>query len=325
MNLIARNLMAVGTAAIFIAGCNKNYSPIPTTTSLNTLFAELRVTPQQYNVQAGTETTVTTTGGTKMHFSPTSFKDKGGNVITSGTVNVSVSEMLKPGDMIRNRATTMANGKPLISGGQMEIKATVNGEEVYSNGYDVAFKVPAGLAASPMTLFWGNTNRADSVVSWQQSDTSSPWGNVEPYYYPGTPDLYYNFAGCTNFNFINCDYFWNADSLRTASVIFPTDKFTDKNSQVFLVLTSINSVLSNVGGVMPSSDYDKTTKSLKIISEMRDNIVPDNQAYKLIVISKIDDQYYLHQSAGTISGNLAAPVNPLPVTKQQMEAALSAL
>lgn len=326
MKLKIRNLAAVCAAALIIFGCNKDYNPIPAKTSLNTIFAELRVTPQHYTVQAGTETTVTTTGGSKLHFSPTSFKDKNGNIITSGTVNISISEMLKPGDMIRNRATTMANGKPLISGGQMDINATVNGEQVYANGYDIAFKVPTGLATSPMTLFWGNNNRADSVVSWQQSDSSSPWGTVHPSYYPGTTDLYYNFSGCTNFQFINCDYFWNSpDSMRTASIVLPSSKFTDENTQVFLVLTSINCVLSNVAGIAPSSEYDKPTNTLRMISEMADHIVPDGQAYKLIVISKIDNQYYLYQSSGTVAGNLSVNADPQPVTKQQMDTALSAL
>ena len=101
------------TAAIIVVACKKssNNTTGPTL-SLNQLFAGLRTSPQNLSVTAGRDTMVFGANGTMLHFYTNSFKDASGNIVTSGTVNLQLIEMYKPGDMIANRATTTANDTP---------------------------------------------------------------------------------------------------------------------------------------------------------------------------------------------------------------------
>jgi len=110
-------------AAIIVIACKKSSSnnTVPTT-SLNQLFAGLNSIPENFTVTAGRDTIIYgTSDSTLLHFYTNSFKDANGNVITSGTIYVQLTEMYKAGEMIRNRATTVANGHILQSCGQINI------------------------------------------------------------------------------------------------------------------------------------------------------------------------------------------------------------
>ena len=97
----------------FFASCEKtNTSSTYIVFHLNQLFSGLRSTPQNFTVTAGRDTTIYGTNNTLLHFYTNSFKDAGGNIIQSGTVYIQLIEMYKPGDMICNRATTMAMDYP---------------------------------------------------------------------------------------------------------------------------------------------------------------------------------------------------------------------
>ena len=69
------------------------------TPSLNQLFAGLRYTPQNLSVTAGRDTIVYGNNGTMLHFYTNSFKNGSGNIITSGTVYLQLTEMYKAGDL----------------------------------------------------------------------------------------------------------------------------------------------------------------------------------------------------------------------------------
>ncbi|RYZ16917.1 MAG: hypothetical protein EOP49_51195, partial [Sphingobacteriales bacterium] len=127
----------------------------PNTQTINSLFQQLKSTPQTFTVTAGTQQTITGAKGTKITFHPGSFKDLTGNTISSGTVNIALIEMYTPGDMIANRVTTTTTAQnALTSGGAVNIKATVGGHEVFANSYSIAFKQD-GPKEAPMALFRG--------------------------------------------------------------------------------------------------------------------------------------------------------------------------
>jgi len=83
---------------ISVLSCKKNKNSTFSTTK-NQLFAGLRYTPQTLTVTAGRDTIVFGTSGTMLHFYATSFYGSGG-IISSGTVNVQLVEMYKPGEEI---------------------------------------------------------------------------------------------------------------------------------------------------------------------------------------------------------------------------------
>ena len=100
-----------------------------TSATLKSLFNDLRSTPQTLTTTAGVSSTLYGTKGTRITFYPNSFKDASGNIITSGNIVIKLTEMLTPGAMIAENATTQTtDGDILRSGGQVKIEASKDGQ-----------------------------------------------------------------------------------------------------------------------------------------------------------------------------------------------------
>jgi hypothetical protein len=317
-------------ALVISASCGKDYSNINTSadpSKLAGLFSELKPEPQSISVPAGAVASITATGGTVMHFNASSFKDASGKVITSGTVTVKVTEMYKPGDMIANRASTMSNGKVLKSGGQINITATINGSTVYANKYGVEFP-QQGPSSAPMNLFYGNTNNVYSVTTWADGGNTSQNGTIAY----GTTfvggEHRYIFDSCTHFGWTNCDQFYSADSPTTSvSVTVPDNTYTPSNTQLYLVLPDIKSVMSNVepDPGTGSADYIAKTNTFNLISEGNINIVPIGMNYKFIVLTKTTKGYYYYETSGKVTKEMKLKATMVPKTKDEIKTLLAAL
>lgn len=289
--------LITGLAIISVMFCCKKedyYAPVAP--SLNELFSDLRSTPQNLTVTAGIAQTVVAANGTALNFYPNSFKDAAGNIITSGTVNIQITEMYGPGSMIQNRATTTdADGSALQSGGQVYINATMGSNTVYANKYGIAFKQP-DASTQPMALYFAGTGNSDSVTNWNVGDTTKKGtivkGTVKDTArkYSPSESFYFIFDSCTDFNWINCDYRWG-DGYTFTDVELLLDKETanGSNTQVYMVYPDIKSTMR----MYPEKN---------IVFSLRRAPVGVN--YKIAVISKIDDQYYYAEKKGVITDTL---------------------
>src|ERR1700733_5017150 len=113
MNRLNTYILVAFVAVMLVTSCSKTYiktnnvTPVTIDQSgLNSLFASLRPTPQSLVVTAGSSQTVYGINGTKLTFYPNSFKDKNGKIITSGIINIQLTEVYSIGDMIASRAPT---------------------------------------------------------------------------------------------------------------------------------------------------------------------------------------------------------------------------
>ncbi len=310
--------LIIGLAFITVMLCCKKedyYAPVDT--SLSNLFADLRTTPQNIKVTAGVAQTVVAANGTAMNFYPNSFKDEAGNIITSGTVNIQITEMYKAGSMIQNRATTAdADGSALQSGGQVNIVATMNNKTVYANKYGIAFRQSAP-SNKPMALYYGNSGSSDSVSVWNAADTTQKGtivkGTVKDTArkYGPDADFYFIFDSCVDFKWINCDYKWGDGYKFTFIKLALEGKpFTSKNTEVYVIYPDIKSTIK--------MRYEKdSTFMLKK--------APIGVNYKIAVISKIDDQYYYAEKTGVITDSLRLTETPAPETRSDMIVKLGGL
>ena len=325
MNRAYKSFLVVSfLSAILITSCSKSYnkynnvtiSQTADLTKLNSLFVSLRPVPQSITVTAGFLQTVYGIGGTKLTFYPNSFKDKKGNVITSGIIDIQLTEVYTLGDKIATRATTTSNGQLLTSGGQVLITATMNGNEVFANKYGIGFKQP-GQSQKPMTLFYGDTNNPDSVVTWGvpspnqvgvyvSGTTTYSDTNIVVFVNPNTgvvdtmtthgPILdYYQFDSCTNFNWINCDYFYTSSAQLTDVTVFvPDTSFNSANSEVFVLFPTINAAAH-------MSLYTVATHSFDL---PKGYYIPVGMPIDIVVATNKNGTYYYYQETGitTING-----------------------
>ncbi len=335
--------LAVITALVLVVSCQKSYSPIPPSAgavNLTQLFSAIQPVPQSFSVPAGKETVIYAAQGTKMHFYSNSFKDANGNIITSGTVNIQMTEMYKPGDMIANRATTIANGEILQSGGQVNITATQNGNPVYANKYSLAFRHNS-TSSAPMAMFYGATgNNAAATTTWTQSDTTQNGtkaaGTTSDSAANNASSLFV-FDSCTNFTWANCDWFNKNDSPKTTvSIILPDSTFNPTNTQMYLVLPNItrahntrdtfNAVLSSIEPRLGSESYNASTNTMKLISQHNNVIVPAGLDYELVVMANKNGIWYYYQQQGVIPHNgLLVNVALVQTTEQRVITQLAGL
>ena len=330
--------IALFAAIIFISSCGKNYCNCniadPTgniisasdPSGLSTLFNDLHPEPQVFNVSAGTSSDLKGAEGTVLHFYPNSFKDADGNIIKSGTINITLTEMYKPGSMIANRATTMSGGKVLNSGGQINITASMNGQNVSANTYRIEF-LQTAASGDQMNLFTGSNNNVFSLTTWINAGDTANCGTIAfGTSTGGGGGSYYVFDSCRNFGWTNCDRFYDNDSPKTSvGVVMPDSSFNPNNTQIFLVLPDIKGVMSNVEPGLGGAMYSSTTNTIRILSEGLSDIVPVGMNYKIVVITKKNNNYFYYQTSGVVTRNLKPTAVMEPKTSDQVKSLLNSL
>jgi len=298
------------TAISVAISCNKKivYSP-PVQTI--TWTSGLRSTPQTYTVIAGRDTVIMGKDSTVMHFYPNSFKLATGNIITSGSISIQLIEMYMPGVMIANGATTtVMDGTLLQSGGQVYIKATMNGQEVFANKYGLGFRHP-GSSNQPMEIFYGSLGNVDSTVQWTISDTSKTGSAAS-----GTttdssistatdphPSFMYIFDSCTSFDWVNCDHFMGNGANDKIFFQLPDDSYSNTNTVVYLTLTETNSV--------EKAEYSGGGKFL--IAHL-----PGGVPYKTVAITNKDNMYYYCEQIGTTTVTHAVITVPMAMAPETL-------
>jgi len=289
----------------------------PNTQTINTLFQQLKTAPQTFSVTVGTQQTIIGAKGTKITFHPGSFKDATGNTLTFGTVNIALIEMYTPGDMIANRVTTTtAAQNALTSGGAVNIKATLNGQEVFANSYSIAFKQDEHKEA-PMALFRGYevSDESGTNVKWND-DTTGTVPRTEKD--QANEEFYYAFDTCTNFNWINCDYFYNAPNPKTDIIIVAPDaSYNYSNTQIFIVFPGMNSVTTMY-------TYDAATHSFKF--GYPSYYLPVGTSIKVAIFGAKNNSYYMdiHQPV-TVTNGMTINFTPTTQTLSAIQTAISGL
>jgi len=309
-------LIVLGMATGF-AACKDDYKAQPANTqTIQALFQELKETPQAFTVSAGTSGQITGARGTVIRFNPQSFKDAGGNIITSGIINIRLTEAYTPGQMIMNGVTTTtAANKQLTSGGCVDIKATLNGQEVFANNYAISFKQP-GPSENPMGLFKGyQTTDPGANIKWNDDITNIVERATKD---TTSQSFFYAFDTCVNFNWVNCDYFYTAPDPKTdLKVVMPDSSYNALNTQVFVIFPTLNSVTNLY-------IYDAATRTFSF--GYPGYYMPVGMSIKIMVVSGRNNAYYMDLQTGlTVTNNMTVTSNPASQTKTYIQAQLSAL
>ena len=172
-------------------------------TSLNQAFAEAAPQSKIVSLNATIGGSFYGNSGTRYMFYPNSFQDASGHLVT-GNVDLEVLECTNEADMIFAKMLTMSNGEPLLSAGEVKVKATQSGAPVYIRpgyNYEVSLPTNTGTATAGMLFFTGIASAAysGSIVNWLPASKDS----LATLVYDGdtirmTPD---------SIGFSNCDKF----------------------------------------------------------------------------------------------------------------------
>lgn len=328
MKNTTKAVLLFAAATLIGYSCRKQENRVVSTPAASTsthtigeIFSALKPAPQKMTVQAGTATVLYGRAGTRLGFYPNSFKDASGNIITSGDIAIELVEMYKPGDMIANCASTVCGNSLLSSTGQVYIKATKDGKEVFANKYSIGFRQSAE-SSQPMQLFYSGNISPDSITTWNVDDSFSraigEWvkstardTTLVPGY--GTViSIIYKFDSCTNFYWVNSDVFYGGTGPKTSVVIHtPDDSYDSHNTAVFVVFPSVNGVVGASGKKDFSIPYFD---------------IPIGMNIKVLLITKRGNDYYYAEKTGiTVTDHQEVSLAPALSSLDDINARLSEL
>lgn len=109
--------------------------------------------------------------GTTVTFPPNAFKDRKGNEV-KGPVKVEMTEYYSLKDLISKGLTTISDGKLLVSGGVVDIRAYSDTTELFLKD-SIAFKLKfPGTTKNNYSTFYG-TRLPDGTMNWEPE--GEPW------------------------------------------------------------------------------------------------------------------------------------------------------
>jgi len=313
-------LLLIPAACFTFSACNKEdkvLDPGNNIMTINSLFANLKSLPQTFTVTAGTTQSIRGSKGTILTFHPQSFKNASGNIISGGTVTIELTEMYKPGEMIANRVTTTTmSNQALTSGGCINLKASINGHEVFATSYSLAFRQD-GFSDQPMGLFTGTqvTDETGTNIKWND-DMTNPVERTEKV--DSTQQYYYLFDSCTSFNWINCDHFYSAPDPKTdIKVVMPDNSYTRNNTQVFVIFPEINSVTTMYS-------YDNATNTFSF--GYPSYYLPVGTTVNILVLGAKNNSYFMAYQQGVVLTNgISVSVSPATQPLSTIQAQLAGM
>jgi hypothetical protein len=328
MKRIVRNISCFIALLALATGCQKDIdmfipdlSQGPDTVWANTVAANAPVNVLKANLMPNmfvdsfevnnSPATIVAPSGLTCTFPAQCCVGANGQPIT-GKVKVQMLLIHKKGDMVAAAKPTISNGRLLVSGGEMFIGLSREGNELsLAPGKVISIKapVPQPVTAQPMLIFRGDESNPDRF-NWVTADSAGTFSQ------PITPiGNNYQFISQT-LRWINCDYFFDTTGINHIQVSASlAPNYTNTNSVAYLVFDNLRSVLGMYGNA--------------VTKKFQTGLVPVGQPVTLVVISKQGDNYFLGKQSFTTAptgpGQQSVAVTPLPSSLQDIQSFLATL
>lgn len=133
--------------------------------SLDDFYKKTSLPLQLFTIIATKDTTITGEKGTKLLIKANSFVDSM-NKPVKGQIIIALKECYTPEDMLKERLTTMANGKILESGGMIYIEARSGEKQLKLKKFEeieMYNPIPDVRTDTNMFLFYGGTKPAGNI------------------------------------------------------------------------------------------------------------------------------------------------------------------
>ena len=189
MNYLLKAISILGLALLILVSCDKtsdvNNNPNQTIVPVNNIQAlqnyfsnNMELAKQSFTIDAASGGTITSTSGTQITFYGNSFLN-GMAQDATGNITIELVELFNKSEMLRLNKPTMGilpggEQRPLVSGGEFQVKAFQNGSELSlkaGTSYTIVSEAPGGIADQNMSLFIGEEN--GDTLTWFPQDSSN--------------------------------------------------------------------------------------------------------------------------------------------------------
>jgi hypothetical protein len=318
MKAILLSATILTTALVSMTACKKDKSTPPNYAKADDVLAAHAIKQQSFTGNAGAGFTITGEKGTKITFAPNAFVDGAGNVV-SGTVTVTLKEVLSKKDVLFSGVMTESNGQLLESGGEILVKAQKDGAELRVNpnlqDKGAQVEIPKVMNNRDMGLFVQEKRQQGGGASGGNQQ-QSPFTWVPAPYYPfGNGPNSYTFT-LPSFNWVNCDRFYSDPNPKTTITALPD--FQDNNQvtdlQVMMVFRNIATVIT-----LP---FDYSSQKFQSYQ----NSLPIGLQADLIILGKDSDGFIQFGTQSiTIGANMHIDAPVHKATQAEVDAFLATI
>lgn len=307
-------LAFVSAACLTFTSCKKNNeeNPAPATT-IKDFFAKTEIKSQTFTINTdNSQYSITGNQGTKVTFPANAFVTSNGTPV-KGDVSIELKEIYDKSDMVLSDRPTMSNGRILISGGELFIGATANGQELRldENTNILIELAPTTTVDTTMGLFTGT--ETDSIFNWTQVDIDTTATRDDSLWYVSDPGYYYDpshyvFAIST-LGWINCDKFIGSAS--TYMHVTCTGEPTPSATKVYLIFKNLNGV----------AQLNYEWGAHKYYSVM----APIGEQATIVAFGIKDNKEYFATKDITVSNDLNVSLDLAPSSSEEIQTALQNL
>ncbi|QEC45286.1 hypothetical protein [Pseudobacter ginsenosidimutans] len=234
----------VAAALIALSACKKNNDK-PAFVRAEEILAKNAIPTQTFTGDATAGFTIVGEKGTKIVFPPKALQGGDGQPV-SGTVTITLKEVLSKKDVMFSGVMTESNGSILESGGELLVKAQKDGKDLgIMPDSAIKVEVPKVMNDQDMGLFvLGERKRDQNGGDQQPLQNPNTWLPA-PYAPFGNGPNSYSF-NLPAFTWVNCDRFYSDPGPKTTITVSPV--FADNNQvndlQVMLVFRDIQTVIT---------------------------------------------------------------------------------
>lgn len=300
-------ICAVALTAFTFTKCTKyedieNTYPQSTTSNgaLTALLAQNAPAIQQFTFNAASGGYFLCSGGATISINPNSFLYPNNTAVT-GSVDLKVQEVYNKKDMICSGAFTTSAGRPLISGGEINVTAWQGNTKLkLANNNSVNVSLPAGSTQpAPMfefraPRFNGNTDFIPVNVSQPMTTSTDTAGN-----------WVYQFA-LDSLDWTNCDQYMGMPNPTEFSVPLPS--VFDNNNTMIFITSPTSQFASRVW-------YWEAQLHSYVCGYYR---LPIGETFTFTAVSEINGNFYYDSREVEITEDIIVSMYPQPISQAQL-------
>jgi hypothetical protein len=314
-------VLAVASIALAATSCKKDIverdntypGSIGSTGLLNTMLAQNGPQTQSFTFNVANGMNFVGTSGTKVYIPANAFLYASQQPVT-GTVTVTMVEVYNKRDMICSGGFTTSNGLPIVSAGEVEMRAWQGNNVLEYNA-----------AAGPMAILFPVNNPDPQMEAFVAEDIregvdftqvdSALWVTTDTTWTPYPTPWYYAIY-TVQMGWTNCDYFYSYAGDKTNVTVSVPSMCDNQNSMAFLVFPNLN-IASQMW------HYYSTPGIFDLGAGYE---IPVGSHVRFIVTSEINGQlYWGEQEVTSVNDGHSLSVIPMPVTQAEFDQKLDGL
>jgi hypothetical protein len=299
----------IAAVALFVWSCKTQQSQVSLAEKLSSDFPK---TEQIFSFNNKRDTILVTENKTRFIIPAYTFCDEKDSICLNNNIEIKIKEFYNLSEMVLNKISTLSNNQIIETAGMFDVTVSKNKNSLLIQNNPICIELPSkkkngfiyfkGEIGANGHLNWTETAKIDILKSMKDTAivaaaTTVVLKNKE----------YNNIIKATELGWINCDKFLEFDDTTTLFVSIDND--VPKDALCSLVMKNYNSIIP---GIMEAG-------KIKI------SPIPNNEPVTLFVLYHDGDSYYLDMSEFTISKGGKYELNPIKVTKEELEAKLSKL